>query len=276
MFWRHPRCASAQVWLLLLCACTPPTAEELLSQSEEAIAAGETRTAEIHLRNLLAREPSHVPALVSLGEVSLAAGKAPAAEQNLRRALELGGDASVVHVPLLRALLMQENFAGVLALTAKPPQLRVSDQLNSLLIEAAALRGLGARKPAEEAYRKALTVDPRSAQARSELAALLLESGRSTEASALVTDVLADEPNFVPALILHGNLERMDGRYSQAEAAFQRAIEVEGVGGGRPVARYAALSQLIETQLAQGKLAHASANADSLLALDVPAPWADT
>ena len=273
MFRRHLRRASSQVWLLLLCACAPPTAEELLSQAEEAIAAGETRTAEIHLRNLLDREPNHVLALVSIGEVFLAVGKAPAAEQSLRRALELGGDASVIHLPLLQALLMQQKFAGVLALIEKPPHLQVSDQLNWLMIQAAAHRGLDAPQLAEEAYRKALAVDPRSALVRGELAAFLLDYGRLTDASALIAGVLIDEPNFVPALILHGNLERMDGRYGQAEAAFQRAVEIEGMGSGRSGARYVtALSQLIETQLAQGKLAHAAANADSLLALNVRNP----
>ena len=45
--------------LMLLTACAPPTADELIEKSRAALEEGQPRTAEIHLKNLLQEEPNN-------------------------------------------------------------------------------------------------------------------------------------------------------------------------------------------------------------------------
>ena len=96
-----------QVLLLFLVACGQATPDQLLSDAKAAMAAGEIRTAEIHLKNLLQQQPDNADARLMLGQVSLEQGDFPTAEQTLKRALESGADPAAVQLPLLRSLAGQ-------------------------------------------------------------------------------------------------------------------------------------------------------------------------
>jgi tetratricopeptide (TPR) repeat protein len=58
---------------------------------------------------------------------------------------------------------------------------------------------------------------------------------RRDEARKLLQEVLATHPNHFTAILLLGNLEREDGRYSEAEQLLRRALEVKPLD---PTARY--------------------------------------
>jgi putative PEP-CTERM system TPR-repeat lipoprotein len=260
------RLALLPAWLALG-ACSAPTPEELLADARTAIAAGEIRTAEIHLKNLLQGEPDNATARLLLGQVSLASGDLPAAEQNLQLALGLGADASLVHLPLVRSLVGQRKFEEAVTQLASGPELEGSARAQELTLEAVAQRGLGRREDAEAAFRAALRLDPGSAQIRSELAALLLDSGRAQAGRDLIDAVLVDEPDFVQALLLRAQLESATGQPASAEATLQRVVELER-GRTPPVtAHVVALVQLAEVQLGLGKIDAAAVTTDSLLAL---------
>jgi cellulose synthase operon protein C len=261
------RLALLPAWLALGAACSAPTPEALLSDARTAIAAGELRTAEIHLKNFLQREPDNVTARVLLGDVALASGDVLAAEQNLRRALALGADASAVHLSLTRALLAQRKYEDTVAQLEAGPELAGEARVEAMALKGAALRGLGRREQSEAAYRAALGLAPTSPQVRSELAALLLEGRRINEGRALVEKVLADQPDYVPALLLRADLESVTGQPAAAEATLQSIVELER-NGVAPTAGYAtALARLAEVQLDLGKVVSADANVDALLAL---------
>jgi cellulose synthase operon protein C len=261
------RLALLPAWLALAVACSGPTSDELLADARAAIAAGEPRTAEIHLKNLLQGDPDNATARALLGQVSLASGDLAAAEQNLRRALQVGADSSSVHLPLVRSLVGQRKFAEAAAELATGPQLEGSERVEQLSLEAVTQLGSGRREEAEAAYRAALRLDPSSSQVRSELAALLLDSGRAEAGRSLIDSVLADEPDFVPALLLRARLEATTGQPGSAEATLQRVVDLER-GKTPPATVYAvALAQLAEVQLGLGKVDAAAATADSLLAL---------
>src|SRR4029453_12798517 len=100
---RRTPLALLQVWLMLATGCGAQTPDQLVAEAKQAIAAGEFRTADIHLKNLLQQQPDNADGRLLLGEVSLALGDPAAAEQNLRRALDLGGDPSGIQLPLLRS-----------------------------------------------------------------------------------------------------------------------------------------------------------------------------
>ena len=254
-------------WLAAAAGCSAPTPPDaLLVEAREAIAVGDSRTAQIHLRNALQQDPNHAPARALFGEVLLAAGDAAGAEHNLRRAAELGGDATALHSPLLRALLAQGKFRAVLDEIAHGPTLTGEAGITSLRIAGAAHRGLNELEAAEAAYRLALESDAESLATRIELAQVLVEAGRFADARAYVEPINAEHPDHVPALLVRGAIDAAEGLLAPARERFERAVEIVHAQGDD--ARLApALGPLIEVQLAQGDVAGAVGNVDRLLAL---------
>jgi putative PEP-CTERM system TPR-repeat lipoprotein len=257
--------------LLAIAACTP-SPDKLLAEARSAIAAGETRTAEIHLKNLLQQQPDNVAARLLLGSVGLSTGDVAGAEQNLRRALDLGADPAAVQLPLVTALLRQNKLAETLEQIARGPALAGPDRVALLRLEGAAHQGLREFPRAEQAYRAALALEPASAEVRTELAGMLVDAGRAPEARELVTAVLTDSPKYVPALLARGGLELTSRDYAAAEATFQQASDLERQGAARSASYVIATAQLVETQLALGKVDAAAGNADTLLAVNARSP----
>lgn len=249
--------------MLFLAACGPSTPEERLAAAREAIASGEPRAAEIHLRNLLREEPGHAEARLLYGELLLAVGDPAEAERSLRRAMELGVPYSSTELPLLGALVAQGKFAEVLTTIAEGPDLPLEQQVPILLLEGKAHQGLGSFREAEAAYRAAIDLQPGSLVARTEFAGFLLDRGRNTEAGRLIAGVLAAETDFAPALLLRGVMEHSAARYDAAESSFKTAL---GADSCDRRTRLATLARLVETQLALGKISDAAASADLVLA----------
>ena len=262
--------------LLLACgvlaACTAATPEQLLSQARSALAAGERRTAEIHLKNLLQRQSDNSAARQLLGQLLLQNGDFPGAEQNLRLALDLGADASV---DLLNSLVAQRKFNEALELISSQGLPRTDkERVPVALLQAGAYRGLGQPGRAVEAYRAALAADPHSSELRTELATTLFGMGQAEEGRELVKAVLEDAPTYAPALLVRGRLETAAGQRAAAEATFQQIVGQEGAGGARGPRYALAMAQLIEVQVALGKVDAAAGNADAFLTLDAHSPLA--
>ncbi|HJR71887.1 MAG TPA: tetratricopeptide repeat protein [Gammaproteobacteria bacterium] len=258
-----------------LAACTPATPDELLADAQAAIAAREYRTAEIHLKNLLQQQRDNATARQLLGGVLLATGDAVGAEQNFRLALDLGADAAALDLPLLNALVAQLKFDAALELISSRGLPRGADDTAEVaVLRGAAHRGLGQAERAVEVYREALRTDPDAANVRSDLAATLLGLGQTDAGRELVTAVLNDEPDYAPALLLRGNLEATSRQLAAAEATFQRVVDLETAGAARSQRYLLAMAQLVEVQVALGKIDAAKANADAFLALDERSPLA--
>ena len=252
---------------IVLAACTAATPEQLLSQARSALAAGERRTAEIHLKNLLQQHSDNAAGRQLLGELLLQNGDFVGAEQNLRLALDLGADASVA---LLNSLIPQRKFNEALELISSKGLPRTdNERVEVVLLQAAAYRGLGQPEKAVETYRAALAVDPRSPDLRTDLATTLFGMGKAEEGRELVKAVLDDAPNYAPALLARGNLESAGGQRTAAEATFQQVVDQEAASGATRGARYSvAMARLIELQVALGKVDVAARNADAFMALD--------
>lgn len=247
----------------LATGCSRSTPAELLAKAQDAMADGQPRTAQIHLTNLLHKDPDNAAAHSLLGRVSLALGDSVNAERELRRALELGTDAKSVQLPLLKALLAEGKYKAALQQIDAGPELTGKDKRIAVLrVAAAAERGLGKLDAAEAAYRKALQMAPSSPELHTELGSLMLTRRRVADAARQVTAALTSNPQFVPALLLRGQIEYMTARYADAETTYGKALAEAKPGGN---AHAQALSQLIETLLAEKKLDAAAARADELL-----------
>jgi predicted Zn-dependent protease len=254
-------------FVLAASACSAPTPEKLLADARAAVTAGEPRTAEIHLKNLLQRSPDNAEARALLGSVLLAEGQLAAAEDSLRRARQLGSDPVALRVPLATVLVEQSKFDAALEVLAQQPDATGVERLELLRLEGLAQRGLRAYDSAEAAYRRALEIEPRSSQLRTELASVLAESGRAKDADELIAAVLADEPGYAPALLARGMAEMNASKFVAAESTFQQVVDSERGKGARSLDYLTALAQLVQAQLAQGKVEAAAPNADTLLTL---------
>jgi putative PEP-CTERM system TPR-repeat lipoprotein len=258
-----------------LAACTPATPDELLADARAAITAREYRTAEIHLKNLLQEQRDNATARQLLGDVLLATGDVAGAEQNYRLALGLGADAAAVDLSLLNALVAQLKFDAALELISSRGLPRgAGDTAEVAVLQGAAYRGLGQAERAVEVYRAALLTRPDAANVRTDLASTLLGLGQADAGRTLVTEVLNDEPDYAPALLLRGNLEATSGQTAAAEATFQRVVDLEPPGPLLSQRYLLAMAQLVEVQVALGKIDAAKANADAILALDPRNPLA--
>jgi putative PEP-CTERM system TPR-repeat lipoprotein len=252
-----------------LAACTPATPDELLADARAAIAAGEYRTAEIHLKNLLQQQRDNATARHLLGDVLLATGDVAGAEQNFQLALDLGADAATVDVSLLNALVAQLKFNEALELVSSRGLPRDADDTAEVaILQGAAHRGLGQVERAVEVYRAALQTHPDAANVRTDLASTLLGLGQTDAGRALVAAVLADEPDYAPALLLRGNLEAGSQQLAAAEATFQQVVDLEKPNAARSQRYLLAMAQLVEVQVSLGKIDAAKANADAFLALN--------
>nr|WP_246623517.1 sulfotransferase [Sphingomonas colocasiae] len=82
----------------------------------------------------------------------------------------------------------------------------------------------GATKEAENLYRRAFMLAPAYLEARIALFKLLNQAGRQDEAAIILDDVLARDPNHLPALSLKGNLLLQSRRMDEAQTVYRRLV----------------------------------------------------
>jgi putative PEP-CTERM system TPR-repeat lipoprotein len=242
--------------------CSGQTADELMTKARQAAAAGDVRTAQIHLKNLLRDEPNNAAARALLGQTSLAVGDLAAAEADLRKALDLGADPASIQLPLVRVLISEGRFTDALQQIEKGPELQGENKVTELRLQGAAHRALKQSEQAEAAYRAAIAADPDSLAAKADLASFLLEQRREAEARDVVVQVLEKQPNFGPALLVRGRMEMAARRVKDAEATFRQVIEAEGPRGDD---YFSASAQLIDVLLVEDSVDAAAALADKLI-----------
>ena len=76
---------------------------------------------------------------------------------------------------------------------------------------------------AAESYRKAISLEPREAEAYSLLGSALAEAGNYREAEEALRKAVALKPNFAEGYYHLGNFLKSQGKTSEAEEAFRKA-----------------------------------------------------
>ncbi|MBX6350760.1 MAG: tetratricopeptide repeat protein [Clostridia bacterium] len=80
---------------------------------------------------------------------------------------------------------------------------------------------------AESRLRAHLAEDPRDAWARNKLGAALALSGQRDEATRVLGELAADEPDYAPAWINLGNMAFERGDIAEAERLYRKALELD-------------------------------------------------
>ncbi|RMG47335.1 MAG: tetratricopeptide repeat protein [Acidobacteria bacterium] len=170
---------------------------ERLDRARRLVQEGKPEEAVPILEALVALDAGNVPARLSLAGALLAAGRPDRAAEESRRAMALDPRSPLPAFNLGRAL-------------------RVASR-----------RDPARRAEAERAFREVLALAPRHADARRELAEMLVEDGRAREARDLLRagfELGVEDPAL---LLLAGRVEAHLGDLPAAEARFRRALELD-------------------------------------------------
>jgi len=206
---------------LLACQRMKPV-DDVLQDARNAHSRGEDRAAIIHLKNLLQQEPGNAAARRLLGELHLAQGDPASAEKELRRALALGLPRRELLPLLVRALLSQAAYQGVLdELQPEPLTATV------LAWRGHALFGLGKAEDAGQLYTQALHQDGALVEAHLGQARLALLRNDPASAMDSVESAMASEPRNIDVLRFKGDLLRARGRLPDALALYQAILQLD-------------------------------------------------
>jgi putative PEP-CTERM system TPR-repeat lipoprotein len=224
---------------------------DVLADARNAHARGEDRVALIHLKNLLQQEPGHATARRMLGELHLAQGDPVSAEKELRRALALGQPRQELLPLLVRAMLGQANYPGLLdELREQPASAMV------LAWRGHAHFGLGKMEDAAQLYRQALRKDTNLVDAHLGQARLAWAADDAPAAATAVERAIHADPRSTEALRLRGDLLRSRGELDSALLSYHAILQLDR----NNVQAYADIAAL---RLQQGKPAEARQQLES-------------
>lgn len=209
---------------LSLAACGD-SADALLAKARQAMAAGERKTAEIHLKNLLQKQ-DRPDARLLLGQVHAAAGDWRSAEKEFEHAHAAGHDPLASTLGLAEAQQQLGQWKKVIERIGSLPPLAGADQARARTLAGHAHLALGDRAAAERAFSDALQAEPRNISARVGLITLTAFTDLPKAASA-IEGLLAEAPNSSEALALKGDIELAQGRGTRAAELYARVAAAD-------------------------------------------------
>ncbi|KPJ92841.1 MAG: hypothetical protein AMJ53_08580, partial [Gammaproteobacteria bacterium SG8_11] len=245
--------------LLLLASCSKHqlTDEQYVERAKNHYAQHQSRAAIIELKNALQVNPDNGAARALLGQIYVKVGDGESAEKELDRALKLGLNSDDVKLHLARAKLLQGKFQEVIDENR-------NEQNSELLVEVAdAYLSLGDRENAGVYLAKASASQPDTISAKLIKAKLTMMQGDYDTANATLQEILNSAPDYPEAWRYLGMLAMQQTRFSDAENAFQKVIELEKSDMVSTLAIQSWLG-LIQSQLAQKELEKAEQNIQKL------------
>ncbi|HBG94777.1 MAG TPA: PEP-CTERM system TPR-repeat protein PrsT [Chromatiaceae bacterium] len=209
--------------ILCLLMAIPVTASEIDTANDEW-ASGNAKSAVIRLKSLLQSDPDNAAARLLLGRIYLESGDAVAAEQEIARARSNGAAESDALPPLLEALIAQRQISRALELSETNFEMQPK-----FLSEVLALRGIALLNDdplaANEAFRQAREANPQAIKPLLGLATFALRENDQEGARALIQQVIEIAPEQPDGWRALGELEYRIGNYSEAVAAYDKALE---------------------------------------------------
>jgi len=228
-------------------------------EARRALARGDLRTAQIHLRNALRHDPRNLEARYDLGVANLRAGDFAAAEKDLHQAWRGGLPEARVLPDYATALLLQQKFAKLLEeVQIGGRAALVEARLRSL--RGAALASLDRLADAAREFQESLALHP-TAAAQLGLARLAVARRDTKSAQERLDAALALDAENAEAWLIRGDLLRVSGDRQAARAAFDRAIALDD----RLLAARAARADLA---IAESRVDDIVADADAILSVN--------
>lgn len=229
---------------ILLAGCddvTEKTNQELLERAVEKRAAGDLRSAVIDLKTILQRDPKSADARLLLGQSYLDTGNGDAAEKEFVVAEELGGPRAAIIDGRGHAWLLQGKFEEILDTYKREDKAGAAVQAAIYLMRGHALAATRKLVEAEanfELARRAyktdiekerphlkLTEPPEHVEALNGIAQIAVRKKDWPQAEKLLARLIEVAPNDADVLSTKGFLALEQGRFKDAEEAYQAAFD---------------------------------------------------
>lgn len=202
-----------------------PTLEDTYRQAALLLQTGSVAEAERLCGAILAAAPKHAATMHLLGRARMSRGDAHGASQHIAQAIALNGRVGAFHASMglvQRALGDSARAEDCFkrALALEPKSAEAAMAYARFLLEA------GRANEALRYFRRAVDGDPRSVEGRNGLALALSARGEHQEALAHAQAALALEPSSADTFLNIGLISNRLGDIDGALSAYQRAIEL--------------------------------------------------
>lgn len=227
--------------------------EKFLREAREFIKKGDGNAAVIQLKNSLQSNPGNVAARQLLGEIYLRVGNGPSAEKEFRAAMRRGASDTKIKILLARAYLLQGKNKEALDQVSAD----ITDEESrpdALIVRGQALLGLREFDKARAALNDADKLKPEDVRAKIGLAQSFVSQGKIKEGEAEIDEALRRKPKSVEALVLKGELRRLNKDLDGAVQQFDKAVAVNDKNLLARLGRAASLIDLGKDQDAQADL----------------------
>lgn len=219
--------ANGLVWLVLIvaCACASPEQRKhaLLADAKANVAAGRYREAVIQYRNAVALDAKYAEAHIGLAETYVRLGEVANAIPEFIRAADLSpGDQNLQLVAghyLLTLRRPEEAAARARAVLTRNPQ-----QVEAHVLLGNALSGLSDLERAVAEIEEALHLDPTRPGTLTTLGALELARGRRKEAEEAFKKAVTVDAKSSRTRLALGNFYLVTERHDLAEAEYRAAL----------------------------------------------------
>lgn len=192
---------------------------------------GQLAKAEAAYRHILQENPNHSIALCMLGIIAQAMNKHEQAIQLFSKSIEINPAFADAHSNLGAVFMANGQFSDALkcftaALEIKP------DYLIACVNHGIILQKLAQHDLALSSFQKAHRLAPHSPEVSFQLANQFRILNRNNEALDCCINILATNPNFIPAIELKGTLVQATGGTTEALTVFNQALSLNnGVPG---------------------------------------------
>jgi putative PEP-CTERM system TPR-repeat lipoprotein len=241
-----------------LAACDPrgsASVEQLVKRAEEQRAAGNVRASIIELKNALQKDGKSAQARLLLGQSFVDLGDAASAEIELKRAKELGADAGRTTLLLGEVRLLQGRIPQLLTEFPVPEDGAAETKAAFLELRGRAHLMAGQRVQSEQAFKAALELNPKLAEAELGLARIAFATGNPAAGRDHLARAVAIAPENPKVLMVQGDAAFAAKDYEGAENHFKQVLKLRK---DDLLALNASLG-IGRAQIAAGKLKDASA-----------------
>jgi len=247
--------------VLVACAKTGISDAEHVNRAKQYQTVVNLKASLIELKNALQQNPKNSEARLLLGELYVLIGNGVAAEKELNKAQQLGVAGDFVRKLQIQSLLLQRRYDDVLTGLSK---MDIGSQADLLVLQGEAQLGLGKNDLALSTFKQALALKPENPLALLGQAKTYMVTGALQKAVEKINKVLALSPENADAWVLQGQVAYKQKRSKDAQAAFQRAIELTDANLTTRVG-IRARTGLTKLLIAQQKFDEASTQVDYLL-----------
>jgi putative PEP-CTERM system TPR-repeat lipoprotein len=197
--------------------------EDALTRFEKRDAAG----AIVQLKNALQQDPKMIAAHVLLGRALLQTGDAAAAEDAFMKAQDLGVSRSEIAVPMAQALYDQGKVQDLLERFPPEAAATSAQRVELLVLRGHAYRSSGDLASAARSYEQARALDPRHIPTLLSQADLLAQSGKRSEAYALIDQAIGTAPGDPSAWQSKAAIAHAAGDVAAALAAYDKTLSID-------------------------------------------------